>query len=85
MAPGSSIVIELGQEGDVPVVGDWDGDGIDQLGVFRDGVWYLDTNGNHEIDAQDATFRLGEAGDLPTVGDWNGDGVDDPAAYRQAS
>jgi hypothetical protein len=29
------------QAGDLPVVGDWNGDGVDGVGVFRRGVWYL--------------------------------------------
>jgi hypothetical protein len=28
-------VFEMGGEGDMPVVGDWDGDGIDDPGTFK--------------------------------------------------
>jgi hypothetical protein len=35
-----------GYYGDVPVVGDWTGDGISKLGIYRHGNWYLDFNGN---------------------------------------
>jgi hypothetical protein len=66
----------------LPVVGDFNGDGIDELGVYRDGTWYIDTNGNGVIDAGDMTFELGRAGDLPVVGDWDGNGTSDPGAFH---
>jgi hypothetical protein len=64
------------------VVGDWTGDGVKKIGVYRRGVWYLDTNNNHVLDAQDQVLRLGGPGDIPVVGDWNGDGVDKIGIYR---
>ena len=70
----SDVKHSFGRPGDVPVVGDFNGDGIDELGVYRDGMWYIDTNGNGEIDAEDQVFELGGPGDKPVVGDWNGDG-----------
>ena len=63
-------------------IGDFNGDGVDEMGVFRDGQWIIDTNGNRQIDAHDTVFELGEAGDTPVVGDWDGDGTDDPGTYR---
>ncbi|HOM18963.1 MAG TPA: VCBS repeat-containing protein, partial [Thermoguttaceae bacterium] len=67
---------------DQPVVGDWNGDGVATIGLFRDGRWTLDTNGNGRIDSEDQTFQFGQPGDMVVVGDWNGDGVDDLAVYR---
>jgi serine-aspartate repeat-containing protein C/D/E len=32
------LYIEFGQAGDLPVVADWNGDGIDEVGVYRQGV-----------------------------------------------
>ena len=64
------------------MVGDFNGDGVDEIGVYRDGKWIIDTNGNRQIDAQDKVFELGGAGDKPVVGDWNGDGTDDPGVYH---
>ncbi len=68
----------FGGPGDLPVVGDWNGDGIaSEIGVFRNGAWYLDANNNGVwnpgIDIVYASF--GGPGDLPVVGDWNGDGI----------
>ena len=45
-----------------------------KLGMFVDGRWYLDLNGNSRWDDGDLQLTLGSAGDLPVVGDWNQDG-----------
>ena len=66
----------------MPVVGDFNGDGVDEIGVYRAGQWIIDTNGNRQLDAQDKVFELGGAGDKPVVGDWNDDGTDDPGVYQ---
>ena len=42
----------FGNLGDVPVVGDFDGDGIDTVGVYRSGSWYLrnsNSSGAHDL------------------------------------
>src|SRR5205823_724902 len=75
-------VFHYGEPGDMPVAGDWNGDGVDKVGVYRGGKWILDTNNNHRIDAQDKVFELGGAGDKPVVGDWNDDGTDDPGVFH---
>jgi hypothetical protein len=56
--------------------GDWNGDGKAKIGVFRDGQWFLDANGNGTWDGcgNDLCLSFGLLGDLPVVGDWNGDG-----------
>jgi hypothetical protein len=61
--------------GDVPVTGDWTGDGHAKVGIYRasTGTWYLDANGNGVYDAGDYTYSFGGiAGDIPVVGDWVG-------------
>jgi hypothetical protein len=60
-----------GQAGDLPVVGDWNGDGTSKVGIFRDGVWYLDANGNGGWDPGiDRALVWGQAEDAPVVGRW---------------
>lgn len=61
----------------VPLVGDWNGDGVDDLGWFRDGVFTT-------RDAAGATtsFGFGSASDRAVVGDWNGDGTDGIGIFR---
>jgi hypothetical protein len=57
---------------------------VDDLGVFQNGRWMLDSNGDRELDAHDKVFELGEQGDQPVTGDWDGDGADEAAVYRDA-
>ena len=54
--------------GDIPVVDDWNGNGITKIGLFRNGTWYLDTNGNNSWDSSgDAAISFGMAGDKPIL------------------
>ena len=43
---------QFGGDGDLPVVGDWNGTGEMRIGVFRPstGEWFLDMNGNGKFD-----------------------------------
>lgn len=79
--PGSDKTFTLGQAGDIPIVGDWLGDGISRAGVFRDGTWILDTNGTPGFQADDTILAFGGPGMTPLVGDWNGDGIDDIGVF----
>ena len=58
------------------------GVGPDKVGIFRNGVWILDTNQNHVLDAGDATFVYGLPTDTPIVGDWNADGHTKVGVFR---
>ncbi|GIX00819.1 MAG: hypothetical protein KatS3mg111_4151 [Pirellulaceae bacterium] len=76
-------VFEMGGEDDVAVAGDFNGDGVATTGLFRDGHWMLDVDGDGAIrEEHDRVFELGEAGDLPLVGDFDGDGIDEVAILR---
>lgn len=73
----------FGRRGDWPLVGDWNGDGRDDVGVYRPtaGKWILDNNGN-PFDGVNLVFSRRQRG-RPVVGDWNGDGRDDIGLYRR--
>lgn len=81
---GGDIRITFGAPGDVPVVGDWDGDGTDDIGVWRPGNrrFILDSNGSQSLDAGDLQAGFGQSTDLPLAGDWNGDGADEIGVWR---
>ena len=71
----------FGTDGDQPVVGDWTGAGVSDIGVFRPSTaeWLFDTNGNGQWDGCniDRCLRSGISQEsLPIVGDWTGAGVD---------
>lgn len=78
-------VFHYGVATDTPIVGDWNGDGVTSIGIFRDGSWRLDVDGDGKWTDADLSVRFGEQGDKPVVGDWNGDGVDDLAIYRSGT
>jgi hypothetical protein len=75
-------VFHYGAPADVPVTGDWNGDGIRQIGVFRDGQWNLDLDGDGRFTNVDAVVQFGQAGDKPIVGDFDGDGFDEVGVFR---
>jgi hypothetical protein len=85
---GSNINLatySYGVAGDIPVVGDWTGSGVKRIGVFRNGTWILDTNGNGQLDSGDLTVPFGQAGDVPVLGDWNGTGRIKLGLFRQGT
>lgn len=82
---GDDQTTRFGQAGDLPVLGDWTGDGFDGLGVFRNGSWWFDVNHNGVLDGADTTAFYGQAGDRPVAGDWNGLGRDTLGVFRNGA
>ena len=78
-------VFHYGPQDALPVTGDWNGDGIDSIGIFRKGTWQLDANGDGKTSSDDPTVNFGQRGDIPVTGDWNGDGKDDIGVYRSGT
>jgi len=67
---------------DVPVVGDFNGDSLDEIGYFRDGSWAgADTTGS----AAPTSFLWGISGDVPVPGDYDGDRQTDYAVFRPST
>ena len=81
-----SNMYRLGFPGSTPIGGgDWNGDGLDEIGVYSAGKWYRDVNGNGTWDATDlaALVTYGPtSGVTPMVGDWNGDGKDEIGYFQ---
>jgi hypothetical protein len=76
----------FGNPGDKPFVGDFDGDGIDEVGLHREStgfVFYRDTL-TTGIASND--FFFGNPGDRFVAGDWGLiDGTDTPGLFRPAN
>ncbi len=71
--PAQSIF--FGLTGDVPVPGDYNGDGNTDPAIFRDGVW--------KRNGVTPDVTLGSAvGDIPVPGDYDANGTTDCAIYR---
>jgi len=64
----------FGITGDIPVAGDWKGDGSAEIGVFRPSthLFYLDYNGNGAWNnaSVDRSYNFGITGDKPVTGKW---------------
>jgi hypothetical protein len=69
----SGFKFAYGSGGDIPVIGDWDGNGTQTHGVFRAGRWIL--SNTLARGSGDLETLYGQAGDRPIVGDWDGNGV----------
>ena len=74
MSGVADLVFGYGNPDDVVLVGDWDGDLKDTLGVRR-GNQYLLKN-TTTTGYADIVFGYGESTDEAFVGDFNGDGKD---------
>ena len=79
----ADVAINYGLGGDCPVVGDWDGNGTDTIGIYRNGVFYL--RNSNTVGFADLTVAFGTPGDQPIAGDWNNDGVDTIGVYRSST
>jgi hypothetical protein len=75
----------FGGQGDLPVAGDWNGDGIGDFGFFRPstGQFFLKTN--ILLLSQTFIINFGTLGDFPVAGDWDGDGIDTVGVFRPAT
>jgi hypothetical protein len=78
---------QFGGPSDIPVTGDWDGNGLDEVGVYRQGQWFFDSDGSGTWDPGQDAFRqnFGAPTDIPVTGDWDGDGKTEIGTYRQGT
>ncbi len=75
----------FGNPGDIPFMGDWDGDGIDTPGLYRQSTGFAYIRFSNTEGTANLTFHFGAPGDVPIVGDWDGDGKDTLSVYRQTT
>jgi hypothetical protein len=77
----------LRDAGDTPLAIDWDGDGRQELCIFRaDGTWLIDLDHDGIFDPS-TDLRLGpfrrQVGDVPLAIDWAGDGKQELCVFRR--
>ena len=79
---GQSTAFLYGNPGDLPFVGDWDCNGTETPGLYRqaDGFVYLRNSNTQGV--ADIRFFFGNPGDIPLAGDFNNDGCDSVGIYR---
>ena len=85
----ADFTLAYGIPGDRPFVGDWDGDGMADLGLYRNGAesggsafmqFFVDTD--RDGGAADTEVWFGIPGDEPFLGDSDADGRLDPGVFR---
>jgi hypothetical protein len=76
--------------GDVPIAGDFNGDGFDTVSIYRPSnrTFYIINDLGEDggsLGAADFSFVFGDPGDEPFAGDLNGDGVDEVGLHRDTT
>jgi hypothetical protein len=75
----------FGNPGDHPVVGDWDSEGIDEVGLYRESTGLFYWRNTLTTGFADGSIHFGNPGDMFVAGDWDGSGTDTPAVFRPGS
>ena len=75
--------VQFGAASDVPVRGDFDGDGRNDLAVYRpsNGGWYIQRSNG----AGFLAVNFGASEDIPVAGDFDGDGKTDVSVFRPSN
>lgn len=79
--PDVAISFGLDSAAQIPLMGDFDGDGRDDPCLYLDGRFFCDTAQDGGL-PEKRTRALGRPGDVPLLGDLDGDGRDDPCVHR---
>jgi hypothetical protein len=79
----AQISFLFGNPGDKPVAGDWDGDGIDEVGLHRESTGFLYWRNTLDTGVADGEIFFGDPGDRFVSGDWGTvDGKDTSGLFR---
>lgn len=78
----------LFSDGDRPVRGDFNGDGKEDIGIYRQAgspAWFFKTSNGNGLDESTTTLNWGFDGATPFTGDFDGDGKDDIGLFRRGT
>lgn len=72
---------------DIPVAGDWNGDDIDTVGLWRASAasFYLTNRSVSGDGTVDLSINYGSSEDVGFIGDWDGDGISGLGVYRPSN
>ncbi len=79
---GSVASFFYGNPGDVPFMGDWDCDGVDSPGLYRQSDGFVYLRNSNAAGIADVRYFFGDPGDVPLAGDFDADGCDTVSVYR---
>ncbi|NNL97196.1 MAG: hypothetical protein HKO63_03230 [Acidimicrobiia bacterium] len=75
----------FGAPGDIPFLGDFNGDGMRTPGLYRPSTGFAYIRNTLDTGFADLEWFMGIPGDMPLVGDWDGDGVDSFGVFRDGT
>ena len=85
-ADGTTTKVVLGDADDLPVTGDWDGNGTTDLGVYDQNTATFTLLQTDPLGTPYATvIPFGVPGDVPVTGDWDGNGISDLGVWSPAT
>jgi PKD repeat protein len=84
-ASWTTTVIDWGMSTDLPVTGDWNGDGLTDIGGYRPSAHTFYLKNGTAVSWTTTVIDWGVSTDLPVTGDWNGDGLTDVGVYRPSA
>jgi hypothetical protein len=85
---GAADIISVfgGDPSDLPVAGDWNGDGVDTIGVYRSSTGFYFLSDSNTTPTVNYTVLFGNPGDTPFTGKWTADMIGDGiGVYRNSN
>ncbi len=75
-----------GDASDLPIAGDWNGDGVDTIGVYRSATGFYYLSDSNTSPTLSYNFIFGNPGDTPFAGKWTADmTADGVGVYRNSN